>query len=273
MKLQATYWIFGSSWRLTYWLWSVVASIFSIGAARASNVSPPTIMPPSSVHTQSTSGAILAIPSSKLMISYIPSALRFNRKKLVLDLDETLISASQRHHSNHDLSIRISINGAPSTFFIKKRPHVDFFLETVSQWFELVVFTASLSTYANAVIDKLDPSRRIKRRYFRQNCINTGGGCYVKDLSVVCKDMKKIVIIDNSPIAYSKNRENAIPIPDFLGHAAEDQALLKLLPLLEEIWRSKDVRPVLRQKFTSHALNRTHGAIDLRAVEKTFYDS
>lgn len=44
---------------------------------------------------------------------------------------------------------------------------------------------------------------------------------------------------------YSK--ENAIPIPDFLGQASEDQALIKLLPLLEEIRRSEDVRPVLRQ--------------------------
>lgn len=66
-----------------------------------------------------------------MMIDYIPAVLRFNKKKLVLDLDETLISASQKHQGRHDLSVRITINGTPSTFFIKKRPHVDFFLETV----------------------------------------------------------------------------------------------------------------------------------------------
>jgi len=274
MKLQATFSLFGSSWRFTYWLLSVVASIFTIGSTTTTTVPTTTpIMPSGSISSTKTSGPVLSAPSSRMMIDYIPKVLRFNRKKLVLDLDETLISASQRHQGRHDLSIRISVNGAPSTFFIKKRPHVDFFLETVSQWFELVVFTASLSTYANAVIDQLDPSRRIKQRYFRHNCINTGGGYYVKDLSIVCKDMRKIVIIDNSPIAYSKNRENAIPIPDFVGHAAEDQALLKLLPLLEEIRRSKDVRPVLRQRFTPQILNRNQGAVDLKAIEKTFYES
>ena len=39
----------------------------------------------------------------------------------------------------------------------------------VSQWYELVVFTASMEIYGSAVADKLDNSRSIlKRRYYRQ---------------------------------------------------------------------------------------------------------
>lgn len=39
----------------------------------------------------------------------------------------------------------------------------------VSQWYELVVFTASMEIYGSAVADKLDNNRSIlKRRYYRQ---------------------------------------------------------------------------------------------------------
>lgn len=39
----------------------------------------------------------------------------------------------------------------------------------VSQWYELVVFTASMEIYGSAVADKLDNNRNIlKRRYYRQ---------------------------------------------------------------------------------------------------------
>lgn len=39
----------------------------------------------------------------------------------------------------------------------------------VSQWYDLVVFTASMEIYGAAVADKLDSSKGIlKRRYYRQ---------------------------------------------------------------------------------------------------------
>ena len=44
----------------------------------------------------------------------------------------------------------------------------------VSQWYELVVFTASMEIYGSAVADKLDNNRNIlKRRYYRQVLLET----------------------------------------------------------------------------------------------------
>ncbi|XP_030044148.1 CTD nuclear envelope phosphatase 1 isoform X2 [Microcaecilia unicolor] len=91
------------------------------------------------------------------------------RKILVLDLDETLI------HSHHDgvlrptvrpgtppdFILKVVIDKHPVRFFVHKRPHVDFFLEVVSQWYELVVFTASMEIYGSAVADKLDNNRAL----------------------------------------------------------------------------------------------------------------
>uniref|UniRef100_A0A674K5T6 Mitochondrial import inner membrane translocase subunit TIM50 n=1 Tax=Terrapene triunguis TaxID=2587831 RepID=A0A674K5T6_9SAUR len=107
------------------------------------------------------------------------------RKVLVLDLDETLI------HSHHDgvmrptvrpgtppdFILKVVIDKHPVRFFVHKRPHVDFFLEVVSQWYELVVFTASMEIYGSAVADKLDNNRSIlKRRYYRQVSAGRGVG-------------------------------------------------------------------------------------------------
>lgn len=101
----------------------------------------------------------------------------------------------------------------------------------VSQWYELVVFTASMEIYGSAVADKLDNNRNIlKRRYYRQvlhqavlsadidylssspimsllSCVfwqhcTLDLGSYIKDLSVVHDDLSSIVILDNSPGAY-----------------------------------------------------------------------
>jgi len=180
------------------------------------------------------------------LISAIPQmlGLQFHKKKLVLDLDETLISSSQKHCFKHDISFQVNIGGTPAAFYVRKRPHVEHFLETVSQWFEIVIFTASLSIYANEVIDKIDPKRLINRRYYRQSCINKGG-LYIKDLQTVCKDLSKVVIVDNSPIAFSQNKENGIAIPDYFGTNPSDESLLHLLPLLEKIRDADDVRHVL----------------------------
>jgi len=200
-----------------------------------------------------TSNSLILNENKKARVNFIPKMfiprfLQFqssNRKKLVLDLDETLISSSLKHSAKHDIHVKVTISGVSSSFFIRKRPHVDHFLETVSQWYELIIFTASLSPYANAVIDQLDPNRLISKRYYRQSCVNKSG-CYMKDLKTVCRDLSKVIIIDNSPIAYSLNKENAIPIEDYVGFNAQDSALLNLLPLLDELRNSQDVRDVLK---------------------------
>ena len=63
----------------------------------------------------------------------------------------------------------MEIDRHPVRFYVYKRPHVDYFLNGVSQWYEVVVLTASMEIYGAAVADKLDNNRRIlNRRFYRQ---------------------------------------------------------------------------------------------------------
>ena len=47
-----------------------------------------------------------------------------------------------------------------------KRPHVDAFLHEVTQMFEFVVFTATISSYSNQLLNELDPMNRLTVCFF-----------------------------------------------------------------------------------------------------------
>lgn len=73
---------------------------------------------------------------------------------------------------------------------------------------------------------------------------------FIKDLSGICQDLSRCVILDNSPISYMWNQENAIPCESWMADNDDDQELLNLLPFLEALRYTSDVRNVLRLRLT-----------------------
>ncbi|KAI8607010.1 HAD-like domain-containing protein, partial [Chytriomyces sp. MP71] len=162
---------------------------------------------------------------------------------LVLDLDETLVCSSFNPVPNADFIIPIDIEGEWHNVYVLKRPHVDSFLKRLGSEFEVVVFTASLSNYANPVLDALDVSGVIRYRLFREHCTYYQGN-YVKDLSLLGRSLESTIIIDNSPVAYLFHPANAIPCTSWFEDPA-DEELSDLVPFLQELKTVPDVRAVL----------------------------
>ena len=96
-----------------------------------------------------------------------------------------------------------------------KRPGVDEFLTEMAKHYEIVVYTASLNKYADPLLDLLDPNRVIRTRLFRESCVFYEGN-YVKDLSLLDRDLSQSIIIDNSPSSYLFHPENAIDCTSFI---------------------------------------------------------
>ncbi|KAK4896591.1 Nuclear envelope morphology protein 1 [Elasticomyces elasticus] len=159
-------------------------------------------------------------------LSYSPTA---PKKTLVIDLDETLIHSMARGGrmgTGHMVEVRLSQPYASSTgtaslnpsvpilYYVHPRPYVHHFLRTMSLYFSLVVFTASVQEYADPVVDWLERERKyFDKRLYRQHCSQRG--------------------------------DNAIPIEGWISDPT-DRELLHLIPLLEGLQYVTDVRAILQ---------------------------
>lgn len=170
------------------------------------------------------------------------------RITLALDLDETLVHCSVSPLEKAELTFKVNFNGVDYEVYVRTRPHMHEFLRTVSEWFEVVIFTASQRVYADKLLDILDPKHQyIEHRVFRDNCVCVEGN-YLKDLTVLGRELPEVAIVDNSVQAFGFQLDNGIPIESWFDDE-NDRELLNLLPFLRSLRDSPDVRPLIRQTF------------------------
>jgi len=167
-----------------------------------------------------------------------------NKKCLVLDLDETLVHSSFKPVPDADFIVPVEIDSVVYKVYVLKRPFVDEFMREVAKYYEVVIFTASLSLYANPLLDMLDQDKVIEHRLFRESCV-LHGQAYVKDMSKLGRKMKDIMIVDNSPLSYAFQPTSAIPITSWFDDRKDTQ-LRDLLPVLRTTLNDcDDVRDIL----------------------------
>jgi RNA polymerase II subunit A small phosphatase-like protein len=162
------------------------------------------------------------------------------KKCLVLDLDETLVHSSFKPTANPDYIIPVEIEGHVHQVYVCKRPGVDDFMRDMAKHYEIVIYTASLSKYADPLLDQLDIHKVIRYRLFREHCVHYEGS-YVKDLSLLDRDISQTIIIDNSPNSYLFHPRNAIACSSFIDDM-EDRELFSINSFLTKISGVEDVR-------------------------------
>ncbi|KAJ7084323.1 NIF-domain-containing protein [Mycena belliarum] len=165
------------------------------------------------------------------------------RKCLVLDLDETLVHSSFKPIPQPDFIVPVEIEFHWHHFHVLKRPGVDDFLKRMGEIYEVVIFTASLSKYADPVLDKLDTHQVVAHRLFRESCFSHKGN-YVKDLSQLGRPIADTIILDNSPASYIFHPNNAVPVSSWFNDP-HDVELTDLIPFLADLTSVPDVRGIL----------------------------
>lgn len=177
----------------------------------------------------------------KLLPEIIPAD--HGKKCLVLDLDETLVHSSFRAVKGADFVIPVQIEDVVHYVYVAKRPGVDEFLIEMAKHYEIILYTASLNKYADPLLDLLDTHRTIRTRLFRESCVYFEGN-YVKDLSLLDRDLSKTIIIDNSPASYIFHPENAIDCSSFIDDP-KDRELNQISDFLKGVKDVKDVKSVM----------------------------
>jgi Dullard-like phosphatase family protein len=175
---------------------------------------------------------------------------------LTLDIDETLVHASMQPRPGLRYDAIVHVNDGPNSgdIYVAFRPHLHTFLRAVAPLFEVVVFTASLSCYADPLMDTIDPDKTlVTDRLYREHCIEVQGG-WIKDINFCGRSLDRMVIIDNSPTAYCFQPRNAIPILSWFDDRRDDE-LLKLIPLLQQLATEESVYPFL-DMYNAHLLSR-----------------
>lgn len=107
---------------------------------------------------------------------------------------------------------------------MKIRPYCIEFLKNVSNYFDTYIFTASTYNYGSGIIKFLDPDsmyylyminriRYIKGCYYRNNCMETKNGLFIKDLRIF-SDLKPkdVILVDNLSHSFGLQLFNGIPI-------------------------------------------------------------
>lgn len=175
-------------------------------------------------------------PSEKLLPDMAPEFAR--PFTLVLSLEDLMIHSSwDREHG----------------WRIAKRPGLDYFIQYLCQYYEIVVFTNQPDSMAAPIIQKIDPSPgfimyplfRVHTRYV--------DGKYVKDLKYLNRPLEKVVMLEANPDAWSANPDNTVKMAPWKGEKS-DRELVALIPFLEYVAALdvEDVRKVIQDYDGKH---------------------
>ena len=102
--------------------------------------------------------------------------------------------------------------------------------------------------YADPIINILDPNDEyISHRFYRDSCIIKHEH-YIKDLRIIKnRDLKNMVIVDNSIVCFYNQLNNGIYVPSYHGDK-DDNKLEDVINLLKEIAYCEDVRNELEKR-------------------------
>ena len=165
-------------------------------------------------------------------------------KKLLINLDDTLIHYSNDYIENPDLTITQHIINENNQK-IKQYIYINFhygtipFIEEISFYYEIIIFTSLTSSIGEIILNIIDPQKRINYKLYCDNCELIQEKKIIKDLNLF-GDVKKIVLLDNScsPIY---NEENRIPINNWFDDY-KNLELFKLIPILKNLYGFYDVK-------------------------------
>jgi TFIIF-interacting CTD phosphatase-like protein len=172
------------------------------------------------------------------------------KKLLILDLDETLIYATEQ-----PLERKADFVAGP--YFVYKRPFVDEFMAYCFENFDVAVWTTSTASYSAAIVENLvKPPHTLQFVWARDRCTwaydeDTREQFLAKKLDKLKKRgfrLESIVVIDDTPAAWRNSYGNLVRVSRFEGEESDDE--LKSLPTYLDFLKGQDnVRTIEKRNW------------------------
>ncbi|PAP74902.1 hypothetical protein B1759_16555 [Rubrivirga sp. SAORIC476] len=171
---------------------------------------------------------------------------------LVLDLDETLLHASEAP-LDRPPDFRLG------PYHVYERPHVRNFLTGASGSFRLAVWTSATSGFAVPAIHRIRPlGVSFEFVWTRERCtrrldMETGETVWVKDLKKVKRRgdrLERVLMVDDTPAKLARQYGNLVRVSPYLGAEADDE-LPDLLSYLLSIRDEPNFRRIEKRGWRS----------------------
>lgn len=178
------------------------------------------------------------------------------RLTVCLDLDGTLVTTftPKRAPSLPPSAVSYIVGKGgrlnPGGVFVVERPGLGAFLRRLRCFAEIVIFTAGLEDYASPICDEIE--RRYGRfdyRLYRPATVHSDVYPCIKDLSRLGRDLRRCVLVDDTPLAFFRQPDLGIPVLQFRGDPDDRLLNEAVIPLLESLIHVPDVSRPLARRF------------------------
>ena len=157
---------------------------------------------------------------------YLLPKIKSNYKySLVLDLDETLICIKRDNNNN-----KIKHNKFNNLMTLILRPGLLDFLHKMKKLYELILFSLGTSEYVSPIIKNIEKKEKFfEHILYREHVTYDDNGNFFKNLNLLNRDVKNILIVDDNSKNFKYHKSNGICIKPFYGDLNNDKITLKIL--------------------------------------------
>lgn len=181
------------------------------------------------------------------------------RKLLVLDLDETLIHATE-------VPLDRAADFRVAGYHVYLRPHLEDFLQYALAAFEVGVWTSAGGTYAEGVVSRLFADGALRFLWSSRRCTTrrnpvTGEYFQLKRLSKLKRlgyALETVIAVDDTPEKHGENYGNLVHIAEFTGDPL-DAELPMLRDYLQTLAGEGNVRTIEKRGWRA-AMLRARGS-------------
>ena len=165
---------------------------------------------------------------NKIELPYIKTPTE-KKYTLILDLNKTLA-----FYNKNNISLRSGLFS---------------FLSMIKPYYELISFSCESNDISEAILKGIES----EKKYFDYNFTREHSILYentlVKDISLIGRDISKIIIVDDDENCFKLNKENGIKIAAFDGNNNLENVLFELKKILILIYRKNydDVRIAIKE--------------------------